>query len=127
MRGQLFELKAGSERVRSSRGKYPHSAPVGISFRNPQLNRASYHTSLLFPMIDSFPRIYNIGSKNETSLAVRSTLTTSTTVADRIRQIEQAVRRSVGVDEREALCDGLQRICEEYEEDWEDDSQDDDD
>lgn len=78
-------------------------------------------------MIDSFPRIYDIGWESGTSLAVRSALTTSTAVADRVRQMEQIVRRAVGVDEREALCDGLQRICEEYEEGWEDDSGEDDD
>jgi len=92
-----------------------------------ELNRTSYHTSLLFPTIDSFPQIYHVGSGNVTSLAVRSALSTSTAIADRIRQVEQLVRRSVGVDEREALCDGLERICDEYEEGWEDESDDDDD
>lgn len=61
------------------------------------------------------------------SLAVRSALSTSTSVADRIRNIEQVVRRLVSLDEREALCNGLQSICEEYEEGWDSESEEEDD
>lgn len=57
-----------------------------------------------------------------------SGLTTSTAVAEQIRTIEQIVHRIVGVDEREALCNGLQTIAEEYDEGWDsgDDGSDDD-
>lgn len=47
-----------------------------------------------------------------------SGLTTSTAVADQVRTVEQIVRRMVAVEEREALCDKLQSIAEEYDEGW---------
>jgi hypothetical protein len=58
---------------------------------------------------------------------VYSGLTTSTTVADQVRAVEQIVRRIVTVDQREALCDGLQSIAEEYDEGWDSGSGSDDD
>lgn len=45
-------------------------------------------------------------------------LTTSTAVAEQVRTIEAIVRRMVSLDEREALCNGLQTIAEEYDEGW---------
>lgn len=53
-------------------------------------------------------------------MAVHSGLTTSTAVANQVRAMEQIVRRlhMVGIDEREALCHGLQTMAEEYDEGW---------
>ena len=61
-------------------------------------------------------------------LAVRTALSASTAVAQRIRDIERLARSLVSFDEREALCDGLINICEEYEDGWDgsDDSDDED-
>ena len=47
-----------------------------------------------------------------------SALSTSSSVANQVRYIEQAVRRLVSVDEREALSNGLEALAEEYEEGW---------
>lgn len=47
-----------------------------------------------------------------------SALSTSSSVANKIRSIEQAVRRLVGLDEREALSNGLEVLAEEYDEGW---------
>ena len=38
-----------------------------------------------------------------------------------------SARRLIGLDEREALCNGLEELCEEYVDGWESDSDDDDD
>jgi hypothetical protein len=54
-------------------------------------------------------------------LAIKSSLSTSTLVAERVRNLETAARRMIGIEEREALCDGLRTIAEEYEEGWSDD------
>ena len=56
-------------------------------------------------------------------------LTTSTKVAAEVRAVEQIVRRLGGIEEKEALCNGLQVIAEEYDEGWDSgtDSDDDDD
>jgi hypothetical protein len=59
---------------------------------------------------------------------VHATLSTTTSVAQRIRSIERIARSIIGIEEREALCDGLVGICEEYEDGWEsgsDESEDD--
>lgn len=47
-----------------------------------------------------------------------SALSTSSSVANQIRSIEQAARRLVGLDEREALSNGLEALAEEYDEGW---------
>ena len=47
-----------------------------------------------------------------------SALSTSSSVANQVRSIEQVVRRLVSLDEREALSNGLETLAEEYEEGW---------
>ncbi|KAF1954835.1 hypothetical protein CC80DRAFT_550012 [Byssothecium circinans] len=81
----------------------------------------SFSTPLLFPLLDSFPAsILNVGSGKNDNIAVHTGLTTSTAVADQVRAIEQIVKRlrMGGYDEREALCNGLQNLAEEYDEGW---------
>lgn len=76
---------------------------------------------MLFPLLDSFPTsIFDVGSGKADKIAVHAGLTTSTAVADQVRAVEQVVRRMhmVSLDEREAVCNGLQTIAEEYDEGW---------
>jgi hypothetical protein len=83
---------------------------------------------ILFPLLDSYPSsIFDVGSGHATKLAVHAGLTTSTAVADQVRAVEQIVKRLVGIEEREALCNGLQVIAEEYDEGWDSGSDSDDD
>ncbi|KAI4686761.1 mtDNA inheritance, partitioning of the mitochondrial organelle [Alternaria sp. BMP 2799] len=83
---------------------------------------------LLFPLLDSFPRsMLDVGSGHSTKLAVHTGLTTSTIVADQIRAVEQIVKRMGGIEEKEALCNGLQALAEEYDEGWDSGSESDDD
>ncbi|KAH8731653.1 tubulin domain-containing protein [Phaeosphaeriaceae sp. PMI808] len=85
--------------------------------QGPSLQR--YTAPVLFPLLDSYPTsIFDIGSGQATKLAVHAGLTTSTAVADQIRVIEQVVKRLVGIEEREALCNELHVIAEEYDEGW---------
>lgn len=87
-----------------------------------------YTAPLLFPLLDSFPQtMFDVGSGNNTKLAVCTGLTTSTAVADQIRSVEQFVRRIVNIEEREALSNGLQILAEEYDEGWDSGSDSDDD
>jgi hypothetical protein len=83
---------------------------------------------LLYPVLDSFPPIFNVGAGRPQRLAVHAGLTTSTAVAEQVRSIEHLVRRMTTVDEREALCNSLHIIAEEYDEGWDSgsDSEDDD-
>jgi hypothetical protein len=94
----------------------------------PALTFARFTAPILFPLLDSYPAsIFDVGSGQATKLAVHAGLTTSTVVADQIRALEQVVKRLVGIDEREALCNGLQVLAEEYDEGWDSGSDSDDD
>ncbi|KAK4575083.1 mtDNA inheritance, partitioning of the mitochondrial organelle [Recurvomyces mirabilis] len=79
----------------------------------------TYHTDLLFPSLSSFPPI--VRSRRAETYTVKVSVATDTTVAARIRSLENHAQRIVGVDEREALCDGLASMAEEYEAGWSDD------
>lgn len=92
------------------------------------LTRFRFAAPLLFPLLDSFPRsMLDVGSGHSTKLAVHTGLTTSTTVADQIRAVEQIVKRMGGIEEKEALCNGLQVLAEEYDEGWDSGTESDDD
>lgn len=91
------------------------------------LTAARYTMPLLFPLLDSYPAIFDVRSGHIEKLAVHAGLTTSTAVAEQVRTVEQIVKRLVSVDEREALCNGLQVIAEEYDEGWDGDFTDSDD
>lgn len=79
-----------------------------------------YQSTLLFPIIDSYPSIFDFRGSGgwAKEVAVRASLSTSSGVAKRIRELERASRWLVGVEEREVLRDGLIGIAEEYEEGW---------
>jgi hypothetical protein len=68
-----------------------------------------------------------VGSGQAKKLAVHAGLTTSTAVASQIRAVEQIVKRLIGIEEREALCNGLQVMAEEYDEGWDSGTDSDDD
>jgi len=74
-------------------------------------------SSLLFPLLTSYPNIFRFEDRPD-YLAVKATLSTSTAIADSIKELERAARRMIGIEDREALCDGLVGIAEEYEEGW---------
>ncbi|KAJ4395523.1 mtDNA inheritance, partitioning of the mitochondrial organelle [Didymella pomorum] len=117
-------------RAEACRGAWNLSDDAGHSPRDrfgdgPGLQR--YTAPLLFPALDSFPSIFDVGTGRTEKFAVHAGLTTSTAVAAQVRAIEQIVKRLVAVDEREALCNGLQVIAEEYDEGWDGDFTDSDD
>ena len=61
------------------------------------------------------------------SVAVHTSLSTTASVSDRIKRLREIVNRAVGLDEREALSNGLGEISEAYEEGWDSGSDDADD
>jgi hypothetical protein len=88
-------------------------------------------TPLSFSLLDSFPQIYSnataVSDASSTSVSVRTSLSTDTTVADRVRSLRTVISRTVAVDEREALSNSLASIAEGYEEGWDSGSDEDDD
>lgn len=82
-----------------------------------------------FSILDSFPHIYSQTSPDSSSpsISVRTSLSTDSTVATRVKMLRSIVNRSIGVDEREALSNSLGELAEEYEEGWDSGSDEDDD
>lgn len=110
-------------RIESLRGQWNsldhyEGAESGQDNRFNEGPRTDLHkTQLLFPILSSYPQIFRFGGAVE-SVAIKTQLSTNTHVADRVRDLERSVRAMISVDEREALCDGLSTIAEEYEEGW---------
>ncbi|CZS95784.1 hypothetical protein WAI453_001615 [Rhynchosporium graminicola] len=82
--------------------------------------------SLSYPLLDSFPHIFAHASTTS-SLGVGTSLSTDTTVALKIKNLQYIVSRAIGVDEREALSNSLGELAEAYEEGWDSGTDDDDD
>lgn len=80
-----------------------------------------------FPLLDSFPNIFAQTSQIPPSLAIKASLSTDTSVALRVKSLQQVVSRAIGVDEREALSNSLGEIAEAYEEGWDSGTDEDDD
>ena len=76
-----------------------------------------HQSQLLFPVLPSYPRIFAFNDRPE-RLATKAAISTSTAVSDQLRELETSARRLIGIDEREALCDGLASMAEEYVEGW---------
>lgn len=93
------------------------------------LSNETYRTTtpLPFPLLDSFPHIFARASSSSSSLGVSTSLTTDTTVALRIKNLQHVVSRAISFDEREALSNTLGELTEAYEEGWDSGSDDDDD
>jgi nickel-dependent lactate racemase len=75
-------------------------------------------------LLDSFPHIF---AHAASSLGVSTSLSTDSTVALRVKNLQYIVNRTVGTDEREALSNSLGEIAEAYEEGWDSGSDGDDD
>ena len=87
--------------------------------------RRRYRSSLRFPLLDTFPDIFPSFTSSTKSVAVHSSLSTSTRVADRVKALRKVVVRMTGLEEREILSNGLGEIAEAYEEGWDSGSDDD--
>ncbi|KAH6985083.1 tubulin domain-containing protein [Ilyonectria sp. MPI-CAGE-AT-0026] len=85
-----------------------------------------YESSLRFPLLDSYPRIYSRATDQQ-DIAVLTTLSSNTSMAPRIKVLRSEATRLVGVEEREGLSNGLAELAEAYREDWSSGSDDDDD
>lgn len=85
-------------------------------FASTDAPRVSIHQSaLLFPILSSYPALFHLADRPQ-KLAVQASLATTTAIAEHLRGVEGFARRMVGIDEREALCDGLSAMADEYEE-----------
>lgn len=76
-------------------------------------------TPLLYPVLSSSPKIFQFPGGLD-KLAVTASLATSIRMAKHVRDMAGFARVAYGVDEREAVHDGLSGIAEEYEEGFSD-------
>ncbi|POS88016.1 hypothetical protein EPUL_001245 [Erysiphe pulchra] len=72
---------------------------------------------LPFPLLDSFPQIFD-QSGTPSSVTVRTSLTVDSTIASRLKAIKHIASRALAIDEREALSNSLGELAEAYEEGW---------
>lgn len=91
---------------------------------------ADESSAIGYPIVDSFPPIFSPPS-SPSAVALHTRLFTahSTGMAEALRRIRGVVSAPgrVGVDEREALVNGLDEIEDAYRHAWQDDSDDGDD
>ncbi|RAL16706.1 misato family protein [Aspergillus homomorphus CBS 101889] len=86
-----------------------------------------FHAPLPFPILDSFPRNMFTLPQAKEKVQVLAALTASSRTAEKLKGLETLAGRVAGVDEREALVNGLGEIRESYETGWMSDSDFDDD
>jgi hypothetical protein len=93
----------------SSRDRYASGARLTIK-----------QTPLLYPVLSSSPKIFHFPGPSLEKLAVTASLATSTRMSRYVRDMASFARVAYGVDEREAVHDGLMGVAEEYEEGFSD-------
>lgn len=90
-----------------------------------------YNVDLGFPLLDSFPYIYQQTSDSTTSIPVTTALATDRAVADRIQALRTTVTVgapwAIGLEDREALGNDLAGMADAYHDGWSSGSDDGDD
>ncbi|EEA26311.1 mtDNA inheritance, partitioning of the mitochondrial organelle [Talaromyces marneffei ATCC 18224] len=77
-----------------------------------------FSSTLRFPLPDSYPRNMFVGSDEKVGVDITSGLSTTSRIADKLKDLQTIASRGVGVDERENLTNGLGELRELYEKDW---------
>ena len=85
-----------------------------------------YHSSLEYPLLDSFPPIFSL-SPNLSQVAVHTSLSTTSAISNRVKALQKIVSRLANLDERETLMNSLSEISESYEDGWQSGSEESDD
>ncbi|KAI0476684.1 tubulin domain-containing protein [Xylaria cf. heliscus] len=95
--------------------------------RRPKVH--NYDSELPFPILDSYPKILrdNNGNAIKEHIAMRTSLSTDTSVMAKVRALRTTVIRSIGLEDREMIGNELAEIAEGYKEGWSSGSDDDDD
>ncbi|KAI0857992.1 tubulin domain-containing protein [Xylaria cubensis] len=95
--------------------------------RRPKVH--NYDSKLAFPILDSYPKIFrdNNGNAIKEHIAMRTSLSTDTSVMAKVRGLRTTVIRSIGLEDRETIGNELAEIAEGYKEGWSSGSDDDDD
>ncbi|OAA65930.1 mtDNA inheritance protein [Niveomyces insectorum RCEF 264] len=79
-----------------------------------------YHVHLGFPLLDSFPFVYQGTAPSAAAVPVTTALATDSAVAARLRMLRTAVAspRTIAVEDRETLGNELAGLADAYHEGW---------
>ncbi|OKL56068.1 Protein dml1 [Talaromyces atroroseus] len=103
-----------------------HVEDIGLSRKlrlyasKPAVERFS--TNLRFPLPDSYPRDIFRGYDTQAGVELMAALSSTSRIADKLKDLQAIANRGVGVDEREDLTNSIGEIRELYEKDWGSDS-----
>ncbi|KAK0738441.1 tubulin domain-containing protein [Schizothecium vesticola] len=80
----------------------------------------SYHSQLRFPLLDSFPQIFKDqeGQPIKDHVNVTTSLSTDSSVSEKMKLLRTTVVRSIGLEDREMVGNDLAEMAEEYHEGW---------
>ncbi|GAW22323.1 hypothetical protein ANO14919_118590 [Xylariales sp. No.14919] len=95
--------------------------------RRPKVH--NYRSGLSFQILDSYPTIFRSHNRSaiKERMAMRTSLSTDTSVMDKLRGLRTAVIQSIGLEDRETVGNELAEIADGYKEGWTSGSDDDDD
>lgn len=84
------------------------------------LTAHSYHSQLRFPLLDSFPQIFKDqeGEPIKDHVNITTSLSTDSSVSEKIKLLRTTVMRSIGVEDREMVGNDLAEMADEYHEGW---------
>ncbi|EGR44346.1 Hypothetical protein TRIREDRAFT_124181 [Trichoderma reesei QM6a] len=126
--GRLGSSGGGSERafgrlssVRRPEGARDESGDVTMTEQRPIIGSSvvrNHQTPLLYPLLDSFPSIYNYDLQGRESIPVHTTLTSDGSIVHRMRNLRTQVAPSISLEERENLVNGLAELGAAYEDEW---------
>ncbi|KXJ94627.1 tubulin domain-domain-containing protein [Microdochium bolleyi] len=129
-RGHLFsQIITERSPEDGSGGSEPRNGPQGAYVRRYRQKVHRLNSNTLFPILDSFPAILRdqAGGAIRNAAALKTSLSTDTSVMNKVKGLRSAVIRYIGVDEREIIGNELAEIAEGYKEGWSSGSDDDDD
>lgn len=79
-----------------------------------------YRSTLNYPLLDSYPRIFRDGKGEalKEKIAITTSLSTDTALSGRLKTLRGTVTRLIGLEERENLSNELAEMADEYHEGW---------
>ncbi|KAK6346377.1 mtDNA inheritance, partitioning of the mitochondrial organelle [Orbilia blumenaviensis] len=101
-----------------------HDSPQGPDATIKDSRESQCYLDLRFPVLSSFPDIFEPQKNTDESLGFATALRTSSSVVGHLKASQALANRIVPLDERETISNGLGELYEAYEEGWGSDSDD---
>ncbi|KAH0490250.1 hypothetical protein TgHK011_001727 [Trichoderma gracile] len=78
----------------------------------------NHQTPLLYPLLDSFPSIYNYDLQGRESIPVHTSLASDGSIVHKMKDLRTQVAPFISLEERENLVNGLAELGAAYEDEW---------